>query len=409
MTAGTLIIGGGLAGFECARQLRNMGYKDSVRILSSENLFPYQRPPLSKDALKATDPDVPFLSEEAELRSLEIVLHKGREATSIDKVRRVVTTSDGVEYPFDTLVIATGARPKTISAPGAGATDFYTLRDWGDARVLGDALREAENVCVVGGGVIGLEVACAAVGLGCNVRVIEQQSRIMSRSLPAQMAQLLQRLLEEKGIGFELGASILRIDRNKSVEAICLADGTCIPADLTFVGIGVSPRDELAEAAGIAVSDGVLADERGRTSDANVFAVGDAARWGAHPGKPGCRHETYNDAMAQARIVAGEIAGQDCAASILPTFWSEQAEIYIQGAGEAQGDDLVLRRSKTSGAASCLVLKEGRATGAFAIGAPSDFAAMRRLIGKPVANPSALADLEVQLRTLVQEIERAAA
>lgn len=405
---GVVIIGGGIAALECAVELRRRGYAGRLTLLSDEPMLPYERPPLSKELLGSADPQAPFLTSHEALRALDIDFQAACKVVRIDRAHRRVMTCDGRDYAYDQLVIATGARPRLLPAATANLAGVFYLRDWADAVDLRAALHKASSVVVLGAGVIGLEIAATALAMGLTVTVVEKERGVMSRSLPQELAGLIKNHLVDKGVRFMLGAEVRDVIGTDAIEAVMLQDGTRIAASVLVCGIGVCPRDDLAEAAGLAIANGILVDQGGRSSDPAIFAIGDVACWGGLDHAPGKRHETYNDAIAQAHILAAGICGQGADRSILSTFWSDQADLHIQGAGEPHGDAVILRRRDGATSVSCLVLRGCVCVGAFSVNAGADFSALRRLIGRHISQDMAqqISDPQVQLRSLVRDIEK---
>ena len=411
MTAGVVIIGGGIASLECARQLRRNGYADRITILSAEDVLPYERPVLSKAALGNEQMQIPLLTSDEELLAADIRVCLRQRAEQIILSEQYVLTADGRRHYYDRLVIATGSQPKRLVTAGGDLPSVFYLREWSDAVALRDALAEAASVVVVGGGLIGLEVASAVLERGKQVTVVEGATCLMSRSLPSALSTFALNRLSADGVDFALGRTICGISGEDRVRGVVLDDGTELAADIVVCGIGAVPNDSLAFSADLKISNGVHTDCHGRTSDANTFAIGDAAHWGALDTPAGKRHETYNDAICQAHVVAASICGQDSDGSILSTFWSDQHGLQIQGAGDAHGDTTIIRHAGNAQLISALVLNSGQAIGAFAINAPTDFAALKRFVGRRIqpATAASIADPEMQLRLLLRDMERAAA
>lgn len=411
MTAGIVIIGGGIASLECARHLRRNGYAGRITILSAEAVLPYERPVLSKAALGNGKTQIPLLTSEDELHAADIRFCLQQRAEQIVRPEHYVLTADGRRHYYNQLVIATGAQPKRLVTAGSDLAGVFYLREWSDAVALRDALIEAASVVVIGGGLIGLEVASAMLEHGKQVTVVEGTAFIMSRSLPSALSLFALNRLSTDGVDFALGRTVCGISGEGRVRGVVLDNGTELLTDAVVCGIGAVPNDSLAFSAGLKTSDGVHTDRHGRTSDANIFAIGDAAHWGALDSPAGKRYETYNDAIFQAHVVAASICDQVSDGSMLSTFWSDQHGLQIQGAGDAEGDTTVIRHAGNAQTISALVLKSGQAIGAFAINAPADFSALKRFVGRRIqpATAALIADPGIQLRLLLCELERVAA
>jgi 3-phenylpropionate/trans-cinnamate dioxygenase ferredoxin reductase subunit len=399
--AGTVIVGGGHAGFEAAAALRAKGYKAPVRVLCAEARAPYQRPPLSKGLLlgKAEAYNLPFRSP-GFYAAQGIELLVGEAAASVDRAAGVVETEGGRRLPYDALVLATGARPRPLPVEGAGLDGVVYLRTLDEALALAARLAAAERVVVVGGGFIGLEAAAAARTLGKAVTVLEAAGRLMERVVAPVLSGHYLRLHERHGVAVVLGARLDRIegDREGRARAVVLAGGERLAADLVVVGIGVAPEVALAQGAGIACGDGVLVDERARTgSDPAVYAAGDCAN---HPnrhageGSPRLRIESVQNATDQARAAAAAILGRDEPYDAVPWFWTDQYDAKLQMAGLSRGHDAgVLRGDPDSGRFSVFYYRGGRLAAVDSVNRPGDHLAARRLLaaGAPLG-PAEAAD-----------------
>jgi 3-phenylpropionate/trans-cinnamate dioxygenase ferredoxin reductase component len=398
--AGTVVVGGGHAGFEAAAALRAKGYKAPVRVLCAEPHAPYQRPPLSKGLLlgKAEAYNLPFRSP-GFYAAQAIELLVGEAAAAVDRAAGAVETRAGRRLPYDALVLATGARPRLLPVEGAGLDGVVYLRTLDEALDLAARLAAAERVVVVGGGFIGLEAAAAARTLGKAVTVLEAAPRLMGRVVAPVISEHYRRLHEGRGVEVVLDARAGRIegDDRGRVAAVVTGDGTRLPADLVVVGIGVAPDTALAEAAGIACGDGVLVDERARTSDPAVYAAGDCANHPnrhAGPGLPRLRIESVQNATDQARAAAAAIVGRDEPYDAVPWFWTDQYDAKLQMAGLSGGHEAsVLRGDPESGRFSVFYFRGGRLAAADSVNRPGDHLAARRLLAAGAAlTPAEAAD-----------------
>lgn len=271
-----VIIGGGAAGFACAEMLRRRGYDGSLTMLSEDADAPVDRPNLSKDFLAGSAPDdwMP-LKPERFYADNRIDLQLGVRVTEIDVADRKVTVADGRAFPFDRLLIATGAEPVRLPIPGADQTHVFTLRSFADSRAIIERADAAKSAVVLGSGFIGLETAAALRERGLDVHVVSLDARPLEKILSPELGDFIRALHENHGVRFHMGASIASI----GAEAVTLTDGAQIPADLVVIGVGVKPRTALAEAAGLDVQRGILVNTRLETATPGIFAAGDVARW----------------------------------------------------------------------------------------------------------------------------------
>jgi 3-phenylpropionate/trans-cinnamate dioxygenase ferredoxin reductase subunit len=384
-----VIVGAGQAGHACARALRAEGFAGEVLLLGAEPEPPYERPPLSKEALlDEAPPDLP-----GRLPPLEgIAWRGGVEVVSLDRAAKALRTRDGETIRYDALVLAAGGRAARPPLPGAEDPRLLTLRDIADARALRAGLRCGwRHLAVLGGGFIGLEVAAAARLLGVEVTVIEAADRLCARALPPFLSEWLRAAHAANGVRVRLNARAASL----APDAVTLADGTRIAADAVLVATGLAPNDGLARADGLpcAPAGGVLADASGRTEDPSVFAIGDVVAW-QRPGLPPIRLESWAQANAMGAAAARAILGLPDAPVALPWFWSTQGKTLIQMAGLAEGvTGTVTRGDPASGSFLLFLLAGERIAQAIAVNSGRDFQVARRLVERGIAvPPSALAD-----------------
>lgn len=385
-----VIVGAGQAGHACAKALRAEGFSGGILLLGAEADPPYERPPLSKEALLDDAPPdlpgrLPALDDAARWRG-------GVEVVALDRAAKSLRTRDGDTIPYDTLVLATGGRAARPPIPGADDPRLPALRDIADARAIRAGLRGGwKHLAVLGGGFIGLEVAAAARLLGVEVTVIEAADRVCARALPPVLSEWLRATHEAHGVRVLVNARAAAV----APDGVTLADGTRITADAVLVATGLRPNDELARDAGIACapSGGVLADASGRTSDPNLFAIGDVVAW-RRDGLPVIRLESWAQANAMGAAAARAILGMPDAPVPLPWFWSTQGRTLIQMAGLPEGvTETITRGDPASGSFLVFLLAGERIAQAIAVNNSREFQVARRLVERGIAVPAAsLAD-----------------
>lgn len=347
-SVGTLIVGAGQAGIQLALSLRSHGYEAPVLVAGEESDSPYQRPPLSKTFFR-NDGDgslLPFRSDSVYAKH-NIELRLGERVTRIDHDLKIAYCESGMSVTYEHLALTVGGTAKRLEIPGLleghgrSARGIYSLRTAEDARSLRNALTSASRVVVIGGGFIGLEFTASARELGCDVTVLVARSRILSRVAPPVVSQLLHNAHTRRGVHIRLNTEIRRIIvTGGAVSGIELSDGTMVPCDLVLVGIGLSPRNELAKALGITCIDGAICvDAAGRTSLDGVVAAGDCTTFTSWVDGTHITHESVSNAVDQAKVVAATIAGIEAPPRPEPWFWSDQYDLKLQSVGISHPDD----------------------------------------------------------------------
>jgi apoptosis-inducing factor 3 len=333
-----VIIGGGAAGFGAAEMLRREGFGGSITMLSEDESAPYDRPNLSKDYLAGTAPEewIPLRPDDYYRENgIELVL--GTAASDIDKTTREVRTSDRRTFHFDKLLIATGAEPVRLRVPGADLAHVRLLRSLKDSRELIARAAGARRVAIVGASFIGLEVAAALRHRNLDVHVIAPEQRPMERVLGPELGQFIRELHEAHGVHFHLGRGV------KSIEPqhVTLDDASAIPADLVVVGIGVRPRLDLAERAGLTLDRGIVVNEYLETSTSGIFAAGDVARWPDPISGERLRIEHWVVAERQGQTAARNMLGRAERFAQPAFFWSQHYDIAIDYVGHAERWDKI--------------------------------------------------------------------
>jgi 3-phenylpropionate/trans-cinnamate dioxygenase ferredoxin reductase subunit len=274
MNAGAVIVGAGECGARAAFALREEGFSGPVTLIGVERHLPYERPPLSKDGMMADAPGIRTIADAARFEAAGIQLMLAASVASIDRGQKTVLLGDGETLPYETLLLATGARPRRLALAEASRHCLY-LRTHDDAQAIAARLRPDARIAIIGGGFIGLELAAAARKRGCSVTVVETLPRLLARAVPEAIADVIDAAHRENGVDIRCGSSIAAIDDIGDGVAVRLTNGASITADLCIVGIGAVPNAELAEQAGLAVENGIRVDGTLRTDDPVIFAAGD--------------------------------------------------------------------------------------------------------------------------------------
>lgn len=404
-----VIIGGGHAAAQLCAGLAEAGQGARVHLVCEEACEPYHRPPLSKAFLKS-DEEVPQLHKPADwYRDAGITLHLGEAAVAVDRAARVVTLRSGRTLPYEKLVLATGTRARRLPGLPDGLDNVAMLRAADEAHRLRARLAAAQQVTVLGGGFIGLEVAATAAALGKAVRVIEAAPRLLGRAVSPELSAHVLDTHRAAGIEVLLGAKVggLEVagDRLLSIEV----DGMRQPVDLLLLGIGAVPETALAQAAGIACDDGIVVDAHMQTSDADVLAIGDCTRFPDRRAGRALRLESVQNANDQARTATATLTGAPKPHDVLPWFWSEQGAMRLQMAGlmPAEGTPglATVRRpgpGANPNAFSLFHYVDGQLVCVESVNAPVDHMMSRKLLeaGKS-PEPAMVADAAVPLKTLL--------
>ena len=399
-----VVIGGGPAGSFAAIAAKRHQPGAAVTLLTSEPCEPYEKPPLSKAVLlgKVIASDAPIAGPGG-MAGHGVRMELCADCLAIDRDVRTVLLRDGRSLAYDALVLATGSHPRELPQLPIGTPRVHYLRTEADAAALKAGLGASRALVVVGGGLIGLEVAASAAELGVRTTVLEIAPRILPRVCDEETASIVHAAHRQHGVDIRLGTGLVSASPQSDgrIEVVTTGGETLI-ADLVVVGTGAAPNDQLAAAAGLEASDGIMVDQYCRTSDPRIYAAGDAVRF---PGPQGLvRLENWRHAQDQGAVAGRNAAGASDAYVTLPSFWSEQYDLYIQGIGwGGPGGDQV-RRPLPQPGALVFHLTEGRLVGATGINAQRDLAMVRRLIerGVPV-DPGALADPSQALAAMLKQ------
>jgi NADPH-dependent 2,4-dienoyl-CoA reductase/sulfur reductase-like enzyme len=407
MSSRIVVIGAGPAGVAAALAAKRQGPDHQVVLLSSEDIHPYEKPPLSKAVLLGGhEPAAKPIAELATLVAAGVVLERGAHATAIDRGRRQIELADRAAMPYDAAVLATGAAVRSLPVLPPGMPHVFYLRTAADAIGLRDALQKPAGlpeVVVLGAGLIGLEVAAAAASQGRRTLVLDAAKLAMARVCSAGLSELVLERHRRAGVQFHFETTIRSASPVEGGIALETSDGRVINAGLVIVGIGIRPDVALAAAAGLAVDEGVLVDAHCRTADPAIYAAGDVAQfrteWCALP----VRLENWRHALQQGQVAGTNAAGGDVAYRTVPSFWSDQYELMLQGVGWPDGlAGSPLRRSLDANQAMEFYLSDGQLRYAVGVGMAREFAAARRLIERrAVIDPAALADAGVPLQSLL--------
>ncbi|WP_320669548.1 NAD(P)/FAD-dependent oxidoreductase [Patulibacter defluvii] len=400
-----VIVGASHASAQLCTSLRQNGWAGEILLIGDEPSLPYQRPPLSKTFLAGTTTLADLLIRKPEFYEKEQVVFRRGRVTGIDREAEAVRLEDGETLGYDKLVLCTGARPRPLTVPGTDLAGVHYLRDAADIEAIRGSLAAADRAVIVGAGYIGLEAAASLRKAGVAVTVLEAAERVLQRVTAPEVSAFYDRVHREEGVDLRVGVGVAELVGEVRISAVRLADGTSIAADLVIVGVGVLPNVELAHDAGLAVDDGIVIDEHGRTEDPRIFAAGDCANHFDARYDRRLRLECVSNAVEHAKSVAGAICGKEKPISALPWFWSDQYDLKLQIAGLSTGyDDIVLRGDPTSGRGfACFYFADERLIAADCVNRPQEFMFSKRAITEGLSPArSSLADPEASLAALLK-------
>ena len=382
-----VVVGGGLAAGKLVTEYRAAGGEASVTVVASEPDPPYHRPPLTKGFLRGeVEREGTYVRPAEEYEDEVVELRLGARAERIDPDAHVVVLEGGEEIPYATLVLATGARPRPLPLPGADLVGAHTYRTLADADAVRTAAEEAHAAIVVGGSFIGAESAASLRLRGLDVTLIEMGPQLMPQLRAPELSAQLADLYRDEGVEVLLGTELAELTGNgKLLTGAKTKDGSTIEGYLAIVGIGVVPNVELANDAGAEVDDGIVVDERFRTSLPDVYAVGDVARYPDPTSGRLRRIEHWSNANAQGGHLGRQLAGARAAYDELPVLFTQLFDKKLQVLGDVEpATECVLRGS----------VAEGRVLG-------FHLTDEKRLVGAVVHGQAA--DLVAELETLIRE------
>jgi len=400
-----IIIGAGQAGGETAQRLRQGGFEGEITLIGEEPAAPYQRPPLSKAYLKGEyDIDRLMLRPASVYAEERIALLTKTRGVWIDRANRKVRVEGGRELPYDALVLATGAKPRKLPLVGADLDGVYLFRTAADVDAVRERFVDGAKLIVIGAGYIGLEVAAVARQCGLEVTVVETAVRPLARVTSPEVAGFFLDEHTRQGVRFVLGGQPALIKGSDRVTGVALSDGAELPADLVIAGIGVTPDIAIAEQCGLTINNGIVTDRQCRTSDPNIFAIGDcAARPMVHYEGRIVRLESVHNAVEGAKIVAATLTGGKEHTEEAPWFWSDQYDLKLQIAGLFHGyDHVVFRGVMADRAFAAFYYKGDKLIAVDAVNRPAEYLGAKMLIqtGRTLP-PSELEDMSRPMKELV--------
>lgn len=373
-----VVVGSSLAAVHTIEGLRHNGYEDEIVLVGGEPGLPYDRPPLSKEALRdGLDRDAILLKPAAWYADSAVELQLGEKAVALDVADRRVFLESGRAVDYDGLVIATGCVPRAF--PGGEDAPVHVLRTADDCFALRQRIVAGHHMVVIGAGFIGLEVASIARAAGMDVTVVEAASAPLSRVLGDHSGAWFRDFHAARGIDLRCDRKLVQIhDSALGGHRIELSDGTELRADVIVAGVGVSPATDWLTGSGLAVSDGVLCDASLATDAPGVVAVGDVARWDHHLFGETIRIEQWLNAVEQGAHAARTLLGAREEFKTLPYFWSDQFDAKIRFVGYAGGADQIAVTPLSDNSLVTLFGRSGRLRGALCVNSPRMLARFRK-------------------------------
>lgn len=400
-----VIVGAGHSAAQLCTSLVQADWPGRITVIGDEPHVPYHRPPLSKSYLNPKAPE-PLQSIRPESfyseHSIELLL--GCRVESIDREARQVGLGDRT-ITYDVLTLATGSKHNRPPIPGIDHSNVFTLQTAEQADVIREEIQPDSSVVVIGAGFIGLEVAASLRKLGVNVSVLERMDRVLSRVTSPQVSGYFDAMHRQHGVDLRTGVSVLSIDEVEGRMVVQTESGDKFNADFVVVGAGAAPNAQLANDAGLTVENGIAVDEFNRTSDPNIYAMGDCCNQFRPLYNTSLRLESVQNAVDQAKTVAAAIAGKPEPHNALPWFWSDQYDVKFQTAGISTGYGQCLIRGELQPGESFSVwyLKDGRLIAVDAVNDSRSYAVASKVIPAGQCPDHALiADPSVSPKELLQ-------
>ncbi len=402
-----VLIGGGVASQEAAKQIRRVDDEASITLIGVEPHRPYNRPPLSKEFLRGDEQrENLYFSPEAFYAETRIEPVLGVRAEAIDRANGTVALSNGRRLEYHKLLIATGASPIRPSIPGIDRRGVYTLRTIEDAEAIAAEAQSGKRAVVVGAGFVGLEVAATIAQRGVAVTSVETMPQIWPRFAGPELAAHVQGYCEQRGIVFRLGDGAEGFLGGERVTGVKTKSGEDLPCDFAVVGVGVRPNVGLAESAGLPVENGIVVDEQMRTADPDIYAAGDVANYFDPTFGLRRRVEHWGHAEYSGQVAGLNMAGEETVYDLITYVWSDIFDLHLEFAGDESGhDETVVRGNMESNEFIVLTLKDRALRSYFSVNTPArEFPVFQRFIKRKTdltGRSLELADPEFNVRGLL--------
>jgi len=370
-----VILGGGMVAGYAAKQLVELGLKPGeLAILSADTSIPYERPPLSKGFLAGKETEEAIrINPEDFYRKQGIDVKLGCVVSAVDPQHKRLTLKSGGEFGFNKLIIATGARPRTLEIPGARLRNLHYLRSLDDSKAIQRSAERVKRAVVIGGGFIGMEVSAVLSQKGIEVTMILSDDRIWKRLFSPQMSSFFEAYYTTRGIRFAKNATVAELRGNETVSSVLLADGQPIACDMVVAGIGVLPVTEMLANSAIDIGDGVMVNEYLETSRPDIFAAGDVANYQDVLFGKRRRVEHWDNAVSQGQYCARALMDERTPFKHVPYFFSDVFDLSYEYWGDSSGADQVVHRGElASKSFSVWWLRQKRLVAAFTMNRPDE-------------------------------------
>ncbi len=401
------IVGASLAGAKAAEALRDEGFDGQIRLIGAETELPYERPPLSKGYLTGTaDRDSVFVKSADWYDTAKIELELGTEVRAIERDGHRLLLDAGRTVEYDKLLLTTGSQVRKLDVLGGDLDGVHYLRTLADSDSLRESIANSRSIVIIGAGWIGLEVAAAARAADVAVTMVDPATLPLVRVLGSEVAEMFAALHRSHGVDLrlEMGVSELVGDGTR-VSGVRLTDGTVVDADAVVVGVGITPRTQLADECGLVVDNGVMVDESLKCSDPDIFAAGDVANafhtfYGTH-----VRLEHWANALNQPKVAAQSMLGKSVSYDRLPYFFSDQYDLGLEYTGYVSGnayDEVVFRGDKDSFEFIAFWCREKRVLAGINVNVWDVTESIKTLIkSRQAVDPKRLADPAIGLDELI--------
>ncbi len=370
-----VIAGGGMVAGYAAKQLVEAGLKPgNLAILSADSAIPYERPPLSKGFLAGKDTEEAIrINPEEFYPAHGIEMKLNCEIAALDPKRQRLILRSGDEFGFNKLIVATGARPRTLNIPGADLQNLYYLRSMGDSKAIRRAAERMKRAVVIGGGFIGMEVAAVLAQKNIEVTMVLNEDRIWKRLFTPEMSSFFESYYGARGVRVIKNATLVELRGDGAVSSAMLADGQAIACEMLVAGIGVQPATEMLTNSGLEVGDGIMVNEYLEASHPDIYAAGDVANYQDVLFGKRRRVEHWDNAVSQGQYCARALMGERIPFKHVPYFFSDIFDLSYEYWGDSSGAEQIIHRGDFSGQSfSVWWLRQKRVVAAFTMNRPDE-------------------------------------